>query len=258
MTKPTPTPTPSPSFTPVLGNTKPTINWGGTTNQQNTDSSTGIGLGFGTDKYLPPAGYAKYITSLVTSNPKLYAKIRNAVKQATGKTYNDPGLLGAWLSKTADNMMNTADSNAKKVSIEDLLRGAAALKISTSTTKPNYPTRQVYQTAPDTVAKNIDTLAMDVLGRNITDQDKKSSWYQTLNQSINDMINEGIVTSTSLVKNPVTGKTEQLVKQTPGYSAEQIAAKTTEALKTADPESLARKERIDFTKWLYGQMGFSG
>lgn len=249
MTEPTPRPSASPTSTG-----RPTVNWGGA-NQQTTDSQAGVKFGFGTDKYLLPTAVNKYITSLVTQNPKLYSLVRGAVKQATGKTYNDPALLGAWITRTVENLNNAADPNAKKVSVEDLLRSAAKLRISTGAPKENIPTRQVYQTAPETVAKNIDTLAMNVLGRSITEEDKQADWYKNLNKNISDMISKGIVTTSTVVKNPKTGKKETLVTQTPGFSQEQIASQTTQALQAADPEALERKKRIDFTSWLFSKMG---
>jgi hypothetical protein len=245
--------TPSASPTPASSGI-PTVNWGGAS-QQGKDSKAGVKLGFGTDRYLIPSDVNKYVTSLVTQNPKLYSSIRNAVKQATGRTYNDPALLGAWITRTVENLNNAADPNAKKVSVEDLLRSAAALKISTGTPKENIPTRQVYQTAPETIAKNIDTLAMNVLGRSITEEDKQADWYKNLNKNISDMISKGIVTTSTVVKNPKTGKKETLVTQTPKFSQEQIAATTTQALQAADPEALERKKRIDFTSWLFSKMG---
>lgn len=249
MTEPTPRPSASPTSTG-----RPTVNWGGA-NQQTTDSKAGVKLGFGTDRYLIPSAVNKYVTSLVTQNPKLYSLIRGAVKQATGKTYNDPALLGAWITRTVENLNNAADPNAKAVSVEDLLRSAAKLRISTGAPKENIPTRQVYQTAPETVAKNIDTLAMNVLGRSITEEDKQADWYKNLNKNISDMISKGIVTTSTVVTNPKTGKKETLVTQTPKFSQEQIAATTTQALQAADPEALERKKRIDFTSWLFSKMG---
>lgn len=246
---------PTPSASPASTSTKPTVNWGGAS-QQSSEGKLGVQLGFGTDKYLLSAAAEKYITSLVTQNPKLYARIRNAVKQATGRTYNDPALLGTWISRTVENLNNAADPNAKKVTVEDLLRGAAALKISTAgAPKENLPTRQVYQTSPETIEKNIDTLANSVLRRSITEEDKMADWYKNLSKGISDMISQGIVTTTSVVKNPKTGKKETLVTQTPGYSAEQIAQKTTAALEAADPEAVERSKRLAFTGWLLGQSG---
>ena len=69
----------------------------------------------------------------------------------------------------------------------------------------------MYQTAPETVAKNIDALAVNVLGRSITEEDKQADWYKNLNKNINDMISKGIVTTSTVVKNPKTGKKETLV-----------------------------------------------
>ena len=39
------------------------------------------------------------------------------------------------------------------------------------------------------------------------------------------------------------------------FSKEQISERITGAVEAADPESLARKERLDFTKWIFGRGG---
>lgn len=121
--------------------------------------------------------------------------------------------------------------------------------------KPAIPTRQVYAATPEQIDADINTIATKTLGREIQDADKEADWYQDLVKGINKLYSKGTVTTVEQVKNPKTGKMEKVVKQTPGFSKEQITEKITGAVEAADPESLARKERIDFTKWMFGRGG---
>jgi hypothetical protein len=120
---------------------------------------------------------------------------------------------------------------------------------------PALPTRQVYQVTEDDIAADINEIALKRLGREIQDVDKDADWYQDLVKGINKLYSKGIVTTTKEVKNAKTGKMEKVVTQTPGFSKEQISERITGAVEAADPESLARKERLDFTKWIFGRGG---
>lgn len=121
--------------------------------------------------------------------------------------------------------------------------------------KPAIPTRQIYATTPEQIDADINAIATKTLGREIQDADKEADWYQDLVKGINKLYSKGTVTTVEEVRNPKTGKMEKVVKQTPGFSKEQITEKITGAVEAADPESLARKERIDFTKWMFGRGG---
>lgn len=124
---------------------------------------------------------------------------------------------------------------------------------------PEVPSRSIYEYSPEQLGAKIDEVAQSLLGRSITDADKTASWYQGLNKTLSDMAMQGSVTEpTKLVKNPKTGKMERVTIQRPEVTTEGMTQTITSALEKADPESLARKQRIDFTKWLYGQMGFRG
>ena len=66
---------------------------------------------------------------------------------------------------------------------------------------------------------------------------------------------QGTVTTTQQVKNPKTGKMENVTIQKPEVTTEAITEKIKTAVKQADPESVARKQRIDNTKWSLSQGG---
>lgn len=121
--------------------------------------------------------------------------------------------------------------------------------------KPALPTRQVYQVPEAEIAADIDEILQKRAGRTLQDSDKKEDWYQDLVNGINKLYSKGIVTTVAEVKNPKTGKMEKVVTQAPKFSKEQISERITSAVEAADPESVARKSRIDNTKWLLSRGG---
>jgi trehalose-6-phosphatase len=69
------------------------------------------------------------------------------------------------------------------------------------------------------------------------------------------MISTGTLSTTKEVFNPVTKKMENKIVTTPGFSAEKAAATVEKAIRQATPEDVARKERVDFTGWLFETLG---
>lgn len=120
---------------------------------------------------------------------------------------------------------------------------------------PSLPSRQVYQYAPEQLAAKIDETAQSILGRAITDTDKTASWYKDLNKALNKMVMQGTVTTTKKVRNPKTGKMENVTIQKPEVTAESITQQITGALKTADPVSLQRQQDLEIENWFLSRMG---
>lgn len=121
--------------------------------------------------------------------------------------------------------------------------------------EPTLPSRSIYQYAPEQLASKIDETAQSLLGRAITDADKTASWYQDLNSALNKMVMQGTVTTTQKVKNPKTGKMENVTIQKPEVTSEAIGQTITSALETADPAALERKKNLDFANWAFKKMG---
>lgn len=119
-------------------------------------------------------------------------------------------------------------------------------------------TRQVYQYSPEQIDADINDVAFKVLGREITDQDKSADWYKELTGAINKMVSKGTTTEVKQVRNPKTGKLEQVVTQTPKFTKEKAEAAITEAVEIADPETLERKKNLDFANWAFEKMGGRG
>jgi len=116
-------------------------------------------------------------------------------------------------------------------------------------------TRQIYQVTEDEIDADISAIAFKTLGRELQDADKSADWYKDLVKGINKLYSKGIVTTTKEVKNPKTGKVENVVTQTPKFSKEQITEKITSAVEAADPVSLQRKQDLDFANWAFNKMG---
>jgi hypothetical protein len=239
---------------------KPTFAFGNGTGNQ---SNIGLLLGFGLqdqdkkDLSLAPVKIAPYIVTLSKSNPKAYNSIKSLVKAASGKNINDPNTLGAWVSRLAENIFYSTDPIVKTMSIEDFLRSTAkTANIADAAAKAaSLPQREIYdKTEADRLAM-INKVSQSLRGQDITEEDKTQKWYIDLKTSIDKMIDTGSVRTTSKKFNPKTGKTESVAITTPGYSEEQVAATAEKAIRKATPEDVARKERVDFTSWMFSTLG---
>jgi hypothetical protein len=125
----------------------------------------------------------------------------------------------------------------------------------TGTGGPSLPSRSIYQyTEADKVAM-LNEVSQSLRGQDITEADKSAKWYKDLKKSVDNMISTGTLSTTKKVKNPKTGKLEVQTVQTPGFSKEQIATTAEKAIRKASPQEVARKERVDFTGWLFDTLG---
>jgi hypothetical protein len=120
---------------------------------------------------------------------------------------------------------------------------------------PNLPSRSIYKYTEADRVKMLDDVSQTLRGQGITEEDKAAKWYKDLKKSIDNMIATGTVSTSKKVKNPKTGQLEVQTVSTPGFSQEQVAATAEKAIRKATPEDVARKERVDFTSWMFGALG---
>lgn len=118
-----------------------------------------------------------------------------------------------------------------------------------STKKKNVPTRQIYNYTPEEVNALIGKGVEAIAGRSLSPEDMQQDWYKDLNNAVNRMISKGTVTKVEMKGG------EKVVTQTPGFSQEKAAAVIEKKLATALPEDIARKERVDFASFLFGEIG---
>lgn len=238
---------------------KPTFEFGSSTGNQST---LGLLLGFGIkdqdkDLTLAPVKIAPYIVTLSKTNPKAYNSIKSLVKAASGKTINDPNTLGAWVGRLAENIFYSTDPIVKTMSIEDFLRSTAkTANIADAAAKAAaMPQREIYKKTEEDRVKLIDDVSMTLRGQAVTEEDKKAQWYKDLKKSIDKMIDTGSVRTTTKKFNPQTKKTELVATTVPAFSEEKAATVAEEAIRKATPEDVARKERVDFTSWMFSTLG---
>jgi hypothetical protein len=177
------------------------------------------------------------------------------LKKATSK-YNKK-LGDAWSLANMEYATEKARTGRPDLSVRQFLLENAGAG-SDGTKKPNLPTRQIYDVPKAQIESDVNEAAQKILGRTINDEDKGQDWYQDLVKGINKLYQKGTVTTSKEVVNPATGKKEKQVIQKPGFSREKIATQIEETLAAESPVDVQRKQRVDFTKWLFSQMGGQG
>jgi hypothetical protein len=197
-----------------------------------------------------------------------------SVPEAKALYLKDPKVEAQWLATLRKNGVNTSDPIKNRALWDIAVAGASDWYATSGGTQKITPeqyanwylggqkkapkadlARSVYQYSPEQIDADINEVAQKILGREIVDADKQADWYKDLTKGLNKMISKGTITTTELVKNKKTGKLEQVTTQTPEFTKEKAQQRITAAVEAADPESLDRKQRLDFTKWFYGQGG---
>jgi hypothetical protein len=184
---------------------------------------------------------------------------------ALSKLLKDAGYLKTTTSKYNKNLVEAYTIAAQDTAAESQGSGRPALTIRdflienyqapTESGTSNIPSRSIYQYTEADRIKMLDDVSQTLRGQGITDADKSAKWYKDLKKSIDDMISTGTVSTSKKVKNPKTGQLEVQTVSTPGFSQEQVAAVAETAIRKATPEEVARKERVDFTGWLFKSLG---
>ena len=202
----------------------------------------------------------------VIGNVEKIKKLQQALKDA--KVYKGPvnGVFNADLllsaSQKAEEKLDQYESLG--ITFADRFEGYSELakrgdvgEDGLGLKKADLPSRQIYEYTQADRQKMIDDVSVTLRGQGITDADKSAKWYKDLKKSIDNMISTGTLSTTKDVFNPKTKKMESRTISTPGFSQEQVAATAEKAIRQATPEDVARKERVDFTSWMFGTLGGS-
>ena len=206
---------------------------------------------------------------------KIYSDKTLTTQQAKALYLTDPAVENAWLQTLKKNGVDLTQDKIKARAMWELSVDGASDWFATSNgvqkitpeqylgwylggqkKAPKIPSRSIYQYSPEQLDAKANEIAQDVAGRVITDADKSATWYKNLMSSLNEMVMQGTVTEpTKKVRNPKTGKMENVSIQRPEVTTESIAQKITGAIKEADPESVKRKQDLDIEKWFLSQRG---
>ena len=185
--------------------------------------------------------------------PKNLAKIRSALI-ANGLISKNVKSIGSVQSAWQQVVIGASTAQIDPYAYMGQLRAGGFGQDTTDAAK-NLPQRQIYQYTEADRQKIVDDVSQTVRGQGITEEDKKAQWYKDLQNSITNMINTGTLTTTKEVKNPKTGKLESKSITTPGFSQEKASAVAEAAIRKANPEAVARQERVGFTDWMFKALG---
>ena len=179
-------------------------------------------------------------------------KAANYVKTATSKYNKDLG--DAYIQANQELAVERARSSRPELTLRQFLVENTQ---PASGTGPSLPSRSIYQYTEADKISMLNEVSQTLRGQDITPEDQSAKWYKDLKKSLDNMISTGTLSTTQKVYNPKTKKTEVQTVQTPGFSKEQIAVTAEKAIRKATPEDVARKERVDFTSWMFGTLGGS-
>lgn len=207
-------------------------------------------------------GAGQYIVALGDAGRKTLAKELNKVYGLNlpidGKY--SPDLKTAY-SRALQDRLNRSVDFGRDISTAEFLRIAAnegtykgkSGGITTTTDTDVDITRKTI----GQVEQDIEEIAVKVLGRSISKEDKAESWYNDLVSSINKMYEKGTKTVTTSTSRGGDGRIVSGSKRviTPSVAEADIDALIERRLRKNDPESVGRKERLDFVSWMNKALG---
>ena len=197
-----------------------------------------------------------YISDLLSMTPKQRLEVAKLLKAAkyvkTASSKYNKDLGDAYIQVNQELAVESARSGRPQLTLREfLLENQQPVSGAT----PGLPSRNIYQYTEADKIQMLNEVSQTLRGQDITPEDQSAKWYKDLKKSLDNMISTGTLSTTKKVTNPNTGKLEIQTVQTPGFSKEQIAATAEKAIRKATPEEVARKERVDFTGWLFNTLG---
>lgn len=193
---------------------------------------------------------------------------RKTLAQELNKVYNlnlpidglySPELKAAYQQALTDRLIRSSDFN-RNISLAEFLTVAA--KEGTYKGKGGLSTTtdtdiDITRKTKGQVNADINEIAVKVLGREISSEDKSEDWYANLVNSINKMYEKGTKTVSTTSSRGGDGRTISGTKKivTPSVAEADIDALIERRLRKGDPESVGRKERLDFVSWMNKALG---
>lgn len=226
-----------------------------------TSSNGNIGFKSGTTGAASTLGQDPYVIDALNMLPKdrlaLSKLLKDAGYRVTASSKYNKRLGDAYREAANDFQAESVRTARPKLTLTEFLIENVQAGTGIGAGTPNIPSRSIYQYTEADRQKMIDDVSVTLRGQGITEADKAADWYKGLRKSIDKMISTGTLQSSKKVRNPKTGQLETQIISTPGFSQEQAAAVAEKAIRKATPEDVARKERVDFTNWMFGTLGGS-
>ena len=199
------------------------------------------------------------IVELLNMNPKDRLALSQLLKSAgyikTASSKYNKKLADAFTIVQQEAATEAQRTGRPTLTIREFLLENPKEPTGTGSGASNLPSRSIYQYTEADRIKMLDDVSQTLRGQGITEEDKSAKWYKDLKKSIDNMISTGTVSTSKKVMNPKTKKLEVQTISTPGFSQEQVATVAEKAIRKATPEDVARKERVDFTSWMFSALG---
>lgn len=122
-----------------------------------------------------------------------------------------------------------------------------------SSEEPALPTRTITEYDPKVLSDIIDKVYLSQGKRRATAAEKK-----TIIDSVQEDIRQGTLTTTKKVKNPKTGKMENVTTVQSAFSQNKFESQLEQGFAQKNPQDFDISKRIDFNKWLMDNMPSDG
>ncbi len=198
-----------------------------------------------------------YIDDLLKMSPQKRLEVAKLLKSAryikTASSKYNKDLGDAYIQVNQELAVESARSGRPQLTLRQFL--TENVQPASGAGAPNLPSRNIYKYTEADKISMLNEVSQSLRGQDITEEDKSAKWYKDLKKSVDNMIATGTLSTTKKVMNPKTNQLEVQTVQTPGFSKEQLAATAEKTIRQATPEDVARKERVDFTSWMFNTLG---
>jgi hypothetical protein len=222
-----------------------------------TASNGNLGFKSGSTAQSSTSGQDPYVIDALNMAPKdrlaLSKLLKNAGYLRTASSKYNKRLGDAYREAANDYQAEAVRTARPAFTLKQFL--TENVQPVSGTGAPNLPSRNIYKYTEADKISMLNEVSQSLRGQDITEEDKSAKWYKDLKKSVDNMIATGTLSTTKKVMNPKTKQLEVQTVQTPGFSKEQVATTAEKAIRAATPEDVARKERVEFTGWMFNTLG---
>ena len=170
------------------------------------------------------------------------AKVKSAMVSAGITNVNDISAFEQWKQIVNTSAQLYAAGRGPEMTPMDVLN-----QVMASSGTANLPDRSITKIDPEVTKAIANAAFQSAYMRDGSEEEIKDILKKA---GVDKMIAEGTVTTTKKVKNPTTGKLENVTTTTPGFNAQTAQLSIEDKLKELNPDEFDRTKRIDFGSWL--------
>jgi hypothetical protein len=188
----------------------------------------------------PNVGFVNNVYKEFWSDEAVKAKVKSAMVRAGRTDVNDITAYAQW--QQVVNASAELYSTGAKLTPMDILN-----QTMTNSGTANLPDRNITKIDQTTINAIANAAFQSVNMRDGSEDEIKDVLKKA---GIDKIIAEGSVTTTKKVKNPTTGKLENVTTTTPGFNAQTAQMSIEDKLKELNPDEFDRTKRIEWQSWL--------